>query len=200
MGTREQIIKVASELFAEQGFDGVSIRDITSRAEVNLSAVTYHFGSKEALFGAVILLKIEPLREIGRRVAAMERPPREKLHYLLLESSLHILHKDPALKVFFTEALQGGRRLPPEGVGAIVERNRLIHTLLEEGIRLGEFRPCDVECATWVFFGMLVPYVIHQPLINPEHRLGAYTRDFVEHIVRTALDLYFIGVLERKSS
>ncbi len=48
--TKEKILTVAEELFAERGFHGVSVREITSRAQVHLSAVNYHFGSKEQLY------------------------------------------------------------------------------------------------------------------------------------------------------
>lgn len=52
--TRERILDTAEELFAERGFDGTSIRDVTAQAGVNLAAVHYHFHSKEALLAAVL--------------------------------------------------------------------------------------------------------------------------------------------------
>ncbi len=52
--TKEQILNVAQRLFAEQGFAGTSLRSVVNQAEVNLSAVHYHFGSKEELFVAVV--------------------------------------------------------------------------------------------------------------------------------------------------
>ena len=50
--TRACILDVAEDLFAEQGFDRVSIRDITKQARVNLAAINYHFGGKEDLIVA----------------------------------------------------------------------------------------------------------------------------------------------------
>ena len=47
--TRERILDVAERLFMAHGYEGTSMRMITSAAEVNLAAVNYHFGSKEAL-------------------------------------------------------------------------------------------------------------------------------------------------------
>ena len=52
--TKEQILNVAEKLFAENGFRGTSLRSVISEAGVNLSAVHYHFGSKEELFRAVV--------------------------------------------------------------------------------------------------------------------------------------------------
>lgn len=48
--TRSVLISAAGELFAEHGFDGVSTRMIADRAGVKVSAIHYHFGSKEKLY------------------------------------------------------------------------------------------------------------------------------------------------------
>ncbi len=48
--TRNRILEVAEKLFAEKGFRGVSVREITSSAKVHLSAINYHFGFKESLY------------------------------------------------------------------------------------------------------------------------------------------------------
>lgn len=61
--TREAILDAAEELFAEHGFDKTSLREITSRADVNLAAVHYHFGSKEALISAVLERIVAPINE-----------------------------------------------------------------------------------------------------------------------------------------
>ena len=47
--TRGRIFVAAERLFALMGFAEVSVRDITAEAGVNLAAVNYHFGSKDAL-------------------------------------------------------------------------------------------------------------------------------------------------------
>lgn len=49
-GCREALIETAMRLFAERGFDGVSTRDLTEGADVNLGSIQYHFGSKAQLF------------------------------------------------------------------------------------------------------------------------------------------------------
>ncbi|MBV6625612.1 MAG: TetR/AcrR family transcriptional regulator [Rivularia sp. (in: Bacteria)] len=52
--TKEQILNVAEQLFAEKGFAGTSLRNVIREAQVNIAAVHYHFGSKEELFVAVV--------------------------------------------------------------------------------------------------------------------------------------------------
>ena len=54
MSTKNKILDAAESLFAVQGFNGTSLREITSQAEVNLAAVNYHFGSKKELIKSVM--------------------------------------------------------------------------------------------------------------------------------------------------
>jgi AcrR family transcriptional regulator len=59
--TKSQILDAAERLFAERGIDAVSIRSIVSEADVNLAAIHYHFGSKEALVEAVFERRVGPM-------------------------------------------------------------------------------------------------------------------------------------------
>jgi len=51
--TAKAILNAAEELFSEKGFAETSLRNITTKAGVNLAAVNYHFGSKKELIQAV---------------------------------------------------------------------------------------------------------------------------------------------------
>lgn len=52
--TKDKILDVAEILFAEHGFNDTSLRTITSKANVNLASVNYHFGDKKTLVRAVL--------------------------------------------------------------------------------------------------------------------------------------------------
>lgn len=64
--TKQKIIDAAQFLFAREGFKGTSLRTITNKAGVNLAAINYHFGSKEALLRAVLERNLIPLNKIRR--------------------------------------------------------------------------------------------------------------------------------------
>jgi len=51
--TRQRIIETSLRLFGEHGFKGVSVRDISAAAGVNVAAVSYHFGSKQGLYRTI---------------------------------------------------------------------------------------------------------------------------------------------------
>lgn len=52
--TKQKILETALRMFADQGFEGASIRSISNDAKVNIAAVSYHFGNKENLYFEVV--------------------------------------------------------------------------------------------------------------------------------------------------
>ncbi len=69
--TKERILGAAELLFAQRGFDGASLRQLTAAAGVNLAAVNYHFGSKEKLVEQVFRRRLDALN--GRRLSELAR-------------------------------------------------------------------------------------------------------------------------------
>ena len=61
--TKSRILDAAEMLFIECGYDAMSLRQITSRAEVNLAAVNYHFGSKESLIHSMLSRRLDHLNQ-----------------------------------------------------------------------------------------------------------------------------------------
>ena len=53
-GTKHDLVLAAGELIAEKGYDGTSIRAIAEKANANIAAINYHFGTKENLYAQVI--------------------------------------------------------------------------------------------------------------------------------------------------
>jgi AcrR family transcriptional regulator len=68
--TRQKILDAAEKLFADNGFDGTSLRMITAAAGANLAAVNYHFRSKDDLVRAVYDRRLRPLNQA--RMEALE--------------------------------------------------------------------------------------------------------------------------------
>lgn len=59
--TELKIMDVATELFAKNGFDGTSIRDICKQADVNISMISYYFGGKEELYEKIVSHTVEKI-------------------------------------------------------------------------------------------------------------------------------------------
>jgi AcrR family transcriptional regulator len=68
--TKTRILDEAERLFADQGFEATSLREITAAAKVNLAAVNYHFRSKEELLRAVMVRRTGPVNR--KRLAMLD--------------------------------------------------------------------------------------------------------------------------------
>ena len=79
--TRDRILAAAQKLFADKGFDGTSVRDITTEAACNVASVNYHFGGKDNLYLETFRSMLTVLRD--RRLELMgelvERDPSTSL-------------------------------------------------------------------------------------------------------------------------
>lgn len=66
--TKERLLQVAKELFAQKGFHGASTREITQRAKTNLSSLYFHWQSKENLYLAVYRQLFQELSALAQEV------------------------------------------------------------------------------------------------------------------------------------
>jgi len=73
--TQTRILDAAEELFMQHGFEGASMRMLTAKAGVNLAAVNYHFGSKDALIEAVFRRRLDAMNT--GRIAELDRLEKE---------------------------------------------------------------------------------------------------------------------------
>lgn len=84
--TRDAILDAAERLFAELGHGNTSMRQITRSAQVNLSAVNYHFGSKNALIEAVFQRRLDALNT--ERIEILDRLEAEAGEQLVKPSAI----------------------------------------------------------------------------------------------------------------
>jgi AcrR family transcriptional regulator len=93
--TKGRILDAAERLFAEVGYDAVSVRDVAKRAKILLGLITYHFRTKEIMFEAVIARRAEELNANRRKALA-------QLHDPTLEELIH------AYQFPYLERMQSG--------------------------------------------------------------------------------------------
>ena len=74
--TKDRILGAAEELFAQHGFSGTSLRQVTSRADVNKAAVNNHIGSKEKHVNQVFRRRMDEMSE--RRLAQLRQAQQEQ--------------------------------------------------------------------------------------------------------------------------
>lgn len=74
-GSKRKLLDAAEQLFAEKGFEAVSVRDITQLAKTNVAAVNYHFGSRDGLLALVMMRYMLPITE--ERLARLDSVERK---------------------------------------------------------------------------------------------------------------------------
>ncbi len=140
---RKRLIDAALDLFGRYSFDGVSTRMLAERAEVNLAAIKYYFGSKEGLYVAVAEHIVEQVNILlGRRLEKISEAL--KKNALSREQSFHLLCE---LLEFLITRLLG---LPQTDKWlSIIIREQLCPTKAFDTLFEGFMKPLD-----HVFFGL----------------------------------------------
>lgn len=83
-GTREEILDAARRRFAEQGYDGATVRGIAADAGVNAALLHHFFGTKQGLFAASMNLPIDP----GEMVPLILNGPEDEIGERLVRAFL----------------------------------------------------------------------------------------------------------------
>lgn len=118
--SREAILKAAEELFAERGFDGISLSDIATGAGLSRGTPSYFFGSKEQLYQAVLERVFRAREEVTRRACQPlltwaasnpEAPIREPLNRAIDGYLDFLLGRPSFFKLIQREELSGAIHL-----------------------------------------------------------------------------------------
>ena len=103
---REQLVTIARAAFAERGFDGVSVEEIASRAEVSKPVVYEHFGGKEGLYAVVVDREVQQL--LGTlRTALVDNHPRALLEQAAIALLGYIEQRPDGFRILVRDSPPG---------------------------------------------------------------------------------------------
>ncbi|MDZ7778933.1 MAG: TetR/AcrR family transcriptional regulator [Gemmatimonadota bacterium] len=185
--TRHALMAAARELFGRKGFDGTSVRAITERAGANLGSITYHFGSKRALYAAVLDDGLSPLADRVVAVAGSDGTAAERMS-AIVEAYFDHFREQPDIPHLLLQEVAAGKPPPPAVVDIL---HRVMGTLTKlhgEGVEDGSVRPGHPRLtalsvvAQPVFMTLVAPMLATVgglDLFDPETRAEA-----VEHAAR----------------
>lgn len=129
-------------MFARRGYDGASVRSITEEADANLASVTYHFGSKQALYAEVLQEALAPLAE---RVEAIAEGPGGSVQRTeaVVRTFFDHLAANPDLPQLMLQEMAAGKS-PPEPVEQFLRSvSGNLGRIVGEGQEDGEIRAGD---------------------------------------------------------
>ena len=142
LDTRQALVAAGRELFAAHGYRGASIRAITTKAGANLGAVTYHFGSKEGLYGTVLASVMEPFRDHLLDVAGEPGAPLERIERLV-RAFFAYLQEHPELPALIVQHLASSGPFPGAARRVLEANHRLISEIIAQGQQDGSIRQGD---------------------------------------------------------
>jgi AcrR family transcriptional regulator len=110
--TASRLLDAGRRLFAKGGFEGTSVRQLTSEADANLGAVTYHFETKDSLYQAVLARVFGPVRERLRQLAQSPLPAPERLEAFVKGMFLHLKESEDLPRFMVQEIVLGDHPSP----------------------------------------------------------------------------------------
>jgi AcrR family transcriptional regulator len=145
-----EILEAAAGLFAQNGFDGVSVRDICSALGLNSSIVSYYFGGKRGLYLAVLRRLFQTLANQAP-AAATAAGPAEKLA-ALLQARFEAARHNPWLAGLLRR--ESGQP-SPEFQEARREFGETLAEVIRDGQRQGLFQAGSAELLAELLEAML---------------------------------------------
>ena len=187
-----QIIDIAEKLFAEKGFSGTSIRDISQEADINVSMISYYFGSKEKLIEALFTIRSEDfINSLEELMINLDLSPIQKVN-LMIDG---VIDRSVATRCFHNivlrEQLSGNNRTPIISElleGLKINNLRAIQKIISEGQETGEFRnDIDVLMLSTALFGTINQAISTQAFYRKFHNLHALSQQDLENSLKQKL-------------
>lgn len=189
-----KILQVAEILFAEKGFDGTSIRNISKEAKINIAMISYYFGSKERLLESLILYKTSDLKSQLESILQENLEPIEKINKLIELYIYRINCNKGIYRILHFEFAINKRDLNFQSFIEVKKVNlKTIETIIEEGQKKGLFRKdiiipliAPTIIGTFFHFHMNKPFFADLLNLDTEELYNNYIKtDLTKHIQQT---------------
>lgn len=186
---RQQIVEVATKLFARQGYEGTTTRQIAEAAEVNEAIIFRHFTTKEDLYWAVI--EDQCRMRAGREKLEQALGSGQNDEQIFTSIASEFLSRDatlPRLLLFSAlERHEVSQRFFKVHVASYYE---ILGDYIRRRIEDGAFRDVDPILAARSFFGMLVYHFQVQELFGAKHLHDIE----LAHAVKTFVGIWLKGM------
>lgn len=158
----------AVALFAEKGFEGTSIRDLSKAAGVNVAMISYYFGSKEKLIEAIIGQKASYMKDkIGELEADKALTEIEKVDLLIDDYVDRIVDGGAFHKFLYKELMDSKREEIQKFIIASFSTNiRNFAAIIEKGTEKGIFRQVDAVLTVVSIIGSISQMINSRNMCN----------------------------------
>ncbi|MCX7192146.1 MAG: CerR family C-terminal domain-containing protein [Proteobacteria bacterium] len=197
--TRTRLVEAAREVFSECGFQGATVREICRRAEANVAAVNYHFGSKDELFAEA--LNFSGLKALQRANVAADACPEKRLRLFIRDFMLLLLDENNATSQCRMMARELAEPTPvldkivTEAIAPLHEfLGHLVFEIVGDKVSETERRRCMFS-----LFGQCLFYRNSYPVLQRLHPELRYDLDEIEAIAQHIADFSLAALRAKKS-
>lgn len=188
------ILQIAETLFAENGFEGTSIRTIAKQAEINVAMVSYYFGSKEKLLEALIIYRTSDLKIQIENLSVEDLDPVEKINKMIELYVNRIRCNKGIYRILHFEFSSEEKEEKMKVLNEVRDRNlKSLETIIHEGQHKGIFRkdiiiqliPATI-LGTFFHFNMNKTYFKKLLVLNTDEEFDHYIQTKLKtHIQQT---------------
>jgi AcrR family transcriptional regulator len=204
--TKQRLIAIAGEIFAEQGFSAATVREICTRAKANVAAVNYYFGDKMGLYVETVQAAHCAPPELMNHEWPAGVAPQDKLRFFIGQMLRHLL--DDRRPAWHARLMMREMAEPTDACIKLVEA--YIRPLAEKlrGI-LGEMLlPATPDAERWLIGGSIIGQCLFhkvqkpviQLLMGPEQYGKLTVEILADHITQFSLAAIATRSLPRSSS
>jgi AcrR family transcriptional regulator len=157
---REELVKVAAEVFQEKGYQASTLNDVAERMGTDRASLYYYVGSKQELFEEVVQDVLEANLKEARRIKKEDLKPSEKLTQLVRTMMVSYEENYPFTYVYIQEDMSRVGSQKSDWARTMSSRTRsfekIVKGFIEDGIATKEFRS-DIrpDVAANGLYGML---------------------------------------------
>ena len=201
-----QIIGVAEKLFAEKGFSGTSIRDISQEADINVSMISYYFGSKEKLIEALFEVRSKDfLKILESLLLNVDLSPMQKVNLMIDGVVNRLIEKQCFHNIVVREQLAGSRTpIISELLSVMKTRNlRAMESIIQEGQRLNVFtKDVDILMLSTTLLGTINQAISTQVFYRRIHQLEDLPQEEFDDHLKQKLSIHlkkiFKAILDKE--
>jgi AcrR family transcriptional regulator len=181
------ILHAAEKLFAEEGFDGASIRNIAKVANVNIAMISYYFGSKEKLLEALIIQRTSGMHIQLQNIFNEDLTPPEKVDRLI-DLYISRIEKNKCMYQILHFELSTKKRIMDMKAFIDVKKQNLeaFARIINEGQDMGIFRKdVNINLIPPTIMGTLVHFQMNRMFFDKI--LGISTEEAYESYIKNEL-------------
>lgn len=139
--TREKILEVAEEHFAEKGFFGARVDEIADSADINKRMLYAHFGSKEGLYTAALVKTYKRLAEFEKQFIIKGIAPVASIRNIVLTSFRFLSQNPNFVRMLMWENLNTAKSVPRDELASLKEPSlEYMREQIRRGKEQGIFR------------------------------------------------------------